>query len=284
MARLPRYILAGQPQHVIQRGNNRQAIFGADGDYGFCLEKLQMAAEKHGCAIHAYVLMTNHVHLLLTPQQADGIGKLMQMLGRYYVQYYNYTYQRTGTLWEGRYKATLIDTEQYFLTCMRYIELNPVRANNMAGHPSEYPWSSYRCNALGEENGLIRPHPEYQRLGKAGRSGRRPIGNCSGRGLWRKRWMKYARPPTKRGRWGTTGLSVRLSNGSSAALLPWPGAETISRIHFASRLESIESDPFDATVIGRQIVMLHQFVKKSEKTPRRELKIAWNRMKEIRDD
>ena len=168
MARLPRYILAGQPQHVIQRGNNRQAIFGADEDYGFCLEKLQMAAEKHGCAIHAYVLMTNHVHLLLTPQQADGIGKLMQMLGRYYVQYYNYTYQRTGTLWEGRYKATLIDTEQYLLTCMRYIELNPVRANNMAGHPSEYPWSSYRCNALGEENGLITPHPEYQRLGKSG--------------------------------------------------------------------------------------------------------------------
>ena len=112
MARLPRYILAGQPQHVIQRGNNRQAIFGADGDYYFCLEKLQMAAEKHGCAIHAYVLMTNHVHLLLTPHQADGIGKLMQMLGRYYVQCYNYTYQRTGTLWEGRYKATLIDTEQ----------------------------------------------------------------------------------------------------------------------------------------------------------------------------
>jgi REP-associated tyrosine transposase len=93
MARLPRYILACQPQHVIQRGNNRQAIFGADGDYCFCLEKLQMAAEKHGCAIHAYVLMTNHVHLLLTPRQADGIGKLMQMLGRYYVQYYNYTYR-----------------------------------------------------------------------------------------------------------------------------------------------------------------------------------------------
>ncbi len=137
MARLPRYILAGQPQHVIQRGNNRQAIFGADGDYRFYLEKLQMAAEKHGCAIHAYVLMTNHVHLLLTPQQEDGIG------------------------------------------------------------------------------------------------------NCSGRGLRRKRWMKYARPPTRRGRWGTTGLSVSLGNGSSAALPPRPGAEIISRMHFANRLESI---------------------------------------------
>ncbi len=88
------------------------------------------------------------------------------MLGRYYVQYYNYSCRRTGTLWEGRYRATLIDTEQYLLTCMRYIELNPVRANNMAGHPSEYPWSSYRCNALGEQNALLTPHPEYQRLGK----------------------------------------------------------------------------------------------------------------------
>jgi len=168
MARLPRYVLARQPQHVIQRGNNRQAIFGADSDYRFFLEKLHAAAEEHGCAIHAYVLMTNHVHLLVTPHQEDGIGKMMQMLGRYYVQYFNYSHRRTGTLWEGRYRATLIDTEQYLLTCMRYIELNPVRANNMAAHPSEYPWSSYRCNALGEQNRLLTPHPEYQRLGKTG--------------------------------------------------------------------------------------------------------------------
>lgn len=166
MARLPRYALAGQPQHVIQRGNNRQAIFTADADYRFLLEKLRSAAEKHGCAIHAYVLMTNHMHLLVTPHEVEGIGKMMQMLGRYYVQYYNYTYRRTGTLWEGRYKATLIDTEQYLLTCMRYIELNPVRAYYMASHPCEYPWSSYRCNALGEDNALLTPHPEYQRLGK----------------------------------------------------------------------------------------------------------------------
>ena len=168
MARLPRYVLAHQPQHVIQRGNNRQAIFSADADYRFFLEKLQAAAEKHGCAVHAYVLMTNHVHLLMTPHQEDGIGKMMQMLGRYYVQYYNYRYRRSGTLWEGRYKATLIDTEQYFLTCMRYIELNPVRANNLASHPSEYPWSSYRSNALGEPDALLTPHPEYGRLGKNG--------------------------------------------------------------------------------------------------------------------
>ncbi len=109
--------------------------------------------------------MTNHVHLLVTPHSGEGIGKMMQMLGRYYVQYFNYCSKRTGTLWEGRYKATVIDTEQYLFTCMRSIELNPVRAQGMAEHPSEYPWSSYRCNALGEADRLVTPHREYKRLG-----------------------------------------------------------------------------------------------------------------------
>ncbi len=166
MPRLPRFVIPGQPQHVIQRGNNREAIFYAEGDYQFYLTKLSEAAEKHGCEVHAYVLMTNHVHLLVTPQQDDSIAKMMQNVGRYYVQYFNHSYERTGTLWEGRYKATLIDTEQYLLTCMRYIELNPVRAINMAGHPSEYPWSSYRFNALGYHDKLLTPHLEYERLGK----------------------------------------------------------------------------------------------------------------------
>jgi len=142
-------------------------IFCADADYQFYLEKLQLACDKHDCKIHAYVLMTNHVHLLITPQEENSLSKAMQMLGRYYVQYYNYTYQRTGTLWEGRYKATLIDSEAYLLTCMRYIELNPVRAN-MVEHPSDYPWSSYLYNALGNANELINPHLEYLRLGKTG--------------------------------------------------------------------------------------------------------------------
>jgi putative transposase len=165
MARLPRFIIPGQPQHVIQRGNNREALFDAEGDYRFYLEKLIAAAEKHHCAVHAYVLMTNHVHLLVTPETEEGIGKMMQMVGRYYVQYFNYCYGRTGTLWEGRYKATLLDSEQYLLTCMRYIELNPVRAD-MVKHPAEYPWSSYRYNALGKEDALVRPHGEYLRLAK----------------------------------------------------------------------------------------------------------------------
>lgn len=165
MARLPRFTIPGQPQHIILRGNNRTETFCAEADYQFYLEKLQLACEKHDCAVHAYVLMTNHVHLLITPHTEQSLSKTMQMLGRYYVQYYNYCYQRTGTLWEGRYKATLIESEAYLLTCMRYIELNPVRAG-MVSHPSEYPWSSYHRNALGKADELIVPHLEYRRLGK----------------------------------------------------------------------------------------------------------------------
>lgn len=163
MARLPRYFVEGQPQHLIQRGNNREPIFAGDDDYPFYLECLQEAAERHGCAIHAYVLMTNHVHLLVTPETEQSLPKTMQSVGRRYVQYFNYTYDRTGTLWEGRYKATLIDSERYLLTCMRYIELNPVRAG-MVNHPADYPWSSYQCNAQGGENLVVTPHLLYRRL------------------------------------------------------------------------------------------------------------------------
>ena len=174
MARLPRFNLPGQPQHVIVRGNNREPIFYADEDYQFYLSKLRQACQKHQCDLHAYVLMTNHVHLLITPGIEQAIGKALQMVGRYYVQYFNYSYNRTGTLWEGRYKATLIDSEVYLLTCHRYIELNPVRAMDDINHPSEYPWSSYRFNALGEEDGLLVPHPEYLRLGKTNSERQQP--------------------------------------------------------------------------------------------------------------
>jgi len=165
MARLPRFIITDQPQHVIVRGNNRTEIFCADADYAFYLEKLKLACDKHGCSLHAYVLMTNHVHLLITPHSEHSLAKTMQMLGRYYVQYYNYCYRRTGTLFEGRYKAALIDSEAYLITCMRYIELNPVRAG-MINEPSDYPWSSYHHNALGQPDNLVIPHPEYLRLGQ----------------------------------------------------------------------------------------------------------------------
>lgn len=165
MARLPRYVLPGQPQHVIQRGNNRSVTFFAEEDYSFYRECLKEACDKHGCAVHAYVLMTNHVHLLLTPDNPSSIAKTMQSVGRRYVQYVNYTYRRTGTLWEGRYKATLIDSEQYLLTCSRYIELNPVRAGIVA-HPGDYPWSSYRAHAQGQSDTLIQNHPLYLALGR----------------------------------------------------------------------------------------------------------------------
>ena len=163
MPRLPRYVLPGQPQHVIQRGNNRCPIFVADEDYGCVRHYLQEACAHHGCHIHAYVFMTNHIHLLLTPDSEDSIAKMMQSIGRRYVQYFNTAYQRTGSLWEGRYKATLIDSEDYLFTCSRYIELNPVRAN-MVSHPGEYRWSSYHANALGKHDSLVQPHHLYLSL------------------------------------------------------------------------------------------------------------------------
>ena len=166
MARLPRFVIPGQPQHVIQRGNNREPIFAQEQDYRFYLEKLTAACDRYHCKVHTYVLMTNHVHLLMTPETEDGIGKVMQSLGRYYVQYFNYCHKRTGTLWEGRYKATLLDSEHYLLTCYRYIELNPVRAE-MVGHPSEYPWSSYAFNAQGLPDLAVSPHALYRRLGQS---------------------------------------------------------------------------------------------------------------------
>ena len=169
MARLPRYVIPGQLQHIIQRGNNRQVIFAAEADYQFFRDALVEAADKHGLAIHAYVWMTNHLHLLATPEGEDSISKVFQSVARRYVQYSNFTYRRSGTLWEGRYRATVVDSERYLLTLMRYIELNPVRAGLVA-HPRDYPWSSYGRNAQGEK-GLnadwLTSHREYQRLARS---------------------------------------------------------------------------------------------------------------------
>ena len=164
MPRKPRFTIPGIPQHVIQRGNNREPCFFAEEDYGRYLNDLQETSIRHGCHIHAHVLMTNHVHLLLTPLQEQSISDMMQALGRRYVYYVNKTYRRTGTLWEGRYKASLIDSDAYLLTCMRYIEMNPVRAA-MVDHPGEYRWSSYATNAQGREKSLVTPHPLYSALG-----------------------------------------------------------------------------------------------------------------------
>ena len=165
MARLGRYFLPDQPLHVIQRGTNRQAIFHEADDYRAYLRWLGAAAEAHGCTIHAYVLMTNHVHLLVTPQAADSLPRLMQGLGRNYVRYINRAYRRTGTLWEGRYRAAPIDSDPYFLSCSLYIELNPVRAK-MVAHPRDYSWSSYRAHAYGKADPLIADHALYRSLGR----------------------------------------------------------------------------------------------------------------------
>ena len=165
MARLPRLNLPGVPQHVIQRGNNREACFFEEQDYKVYLSKLEEYAKKLSVAVHSFVLMTNHVHLLLTPKTANGVSQLMQSLGRYYVGYINHKYKRTGTLWQGRYKSTLVGSDQYLLTVSRYIELNPVRAR-MVAHPAEYPWSSFHRNAMGVPIQLITPHEIYQTLAK----------------------------------------------------------------------------------------------------------------------
>lgn len=165
MPRKPRFFLPDIPVHVVQRGHSREPVFFEDGDYRAYLGWLTEAATRYECAIHAYVLMTNHVHILATPQQQEGVSRMMQYVGRRYVPYINYTYGTSGSIWEGRYKASLVHDEQYLLTCMRYIELNPVRAN-MTNTPGQYRWSSYRANAQGREDKLITPHALYTRLGK----------------------------------------------------------------------------------------------------------------------
>ena len=146
MARLPRLCPIGIPQHIIQRGNNRQVCFASEDDFIAYVHWLTEYAKEFGVKVHAWVLMTNHVHLLATPMTEGGISKMMQALGRRYVRYFNYTYQRTGTLWEGRFKSCVISAEEYFFICQRYIELNPVRAD-MVAHPADYKWSSYRFHA-----------------------------------------------------------------------------------------------------------------------------------------
>jgi len=164
MARLPRLTLPGYPHHVIQRGNNRQAIFATPADYRLLLDLLEENAKKFGVAVHAYVLMSNHFHLLATPQTAEGLPKMMQAVGRSYVRYFNDTQKRSGTLWEGRYKSTLIQTDRYLLACMVYIDLNPVRAG-LVSQPQDYPWSSHLHYRGVRSDRLITPHTLYWELG-----------------------------------------------------------------------------------------------------------------------
>jgi putative transposase len=165
MPRRARVLVAGVPVHVIQRGVNRAACFFADDDYALYLDTLAGIAAAEGIAVHAYVLMTNHVHLLATPQTPGGLSTLMKRLGQRYVQTVNRVYRRTGTLWEGRYRSCLVEAERYLLTCQRYIELNPVRAA-MVALPQDYRWSSYAGNAGVADDPAVTPHHLYLCLGR----------------------------------------------------------------------------------------------------------------------
>ena len=171
MPRRARLTLPGVPLHLIQRGNSRTACFYADEDYALYLHHMQELAPRFGCALHAYVLMTNHVHLLLTPEKVESASLLMKHLGQRYVQYINRTYKRSGTLWEGRFRSCLRQSEEYVLACYRYIDPNPVRAG-MVQQPGEYRWSSHGANALGQQDDLITPHQQYLQIAGGGESRR----------------------------------------------------------------------------------------------------------------
>jgi putative transposase len=164
MPRPPRLDLAGIPQHIVQRGVDRRPCFVLDVHYREYLRHLLDQAQAHGCDVHAYVLMCNHVHLLATPIETGGVGRLMQSLGRRYVGFFNVTMERTGTLWEGRFKSCLVESDAYLLHCYRYIELNPVRAG-ITDDPGGYQWSSYHRNGLGGSDPLVTPHAGYLALG-----------------------------------------------------------------------------------------------------------------------
>jgi putative transposase len=165
MPRIGRWFAPGVPQHIIQRGNNRQAIFFDNEDHRAYQDWLTEIAAEHGLAIHAYVLMTNHVHLLATPEHAESIPRVMQTLGRLYVRRINMAYKRTGSLWEGRYRANVVEDESYLLRLMRYIEMNPVRAR-ITQSPRSYPWSSHAANAYGKDDALVTAHEIYRALGR----------------------------------------------------------------------------------------------------------------------
>lgn len=164
MTRLPRIVLPGQPQLILQRSHRAQVIFRGERDYRFYLDSLRSAALRYGGDVHAYALMADHVHLLITPHAEDSLARILQQVGRSFVRYLNSAYHRSGSLWDGRYKAAIIDSEHYLLACYRYVELDPVRSHCVV-YPGDYPWSSYRAHALGESNPLIADHPLYRALG-----------------------------------------------------------------------------------------------------------------------
>ena len=165
MPRKSRFYLPDVPVHLVQRGHNRRPCFGDEADYRFYLDALQEGLKRYNASLHAYCLMTNHVHWLVTPAREDSLSRIVQHVGRHYVMYFNRRYQRRGTLWDGRHKGSLIDSERYLLACYRYIEMNPVKAG-MVAKPETYPWSSYCHNALGQTSLYVTQHALYRQLGR----------------------------------------------------------------------------------------------------------------------
>ncbi len=164
MARLPRIVIPNQPLHIIHRGNNRQNIFKSEDDMVRIKEDIKHSLSKSNCSLHAYVIMTNHLHLLITPDSKEQLAIFMQSMANRYVRYFNAIHHRTGTIWEGRFKSCLVDSEHYLFTLYKYIEMNPIKAN-MVKDIADYQWSSYQHNALGQTDSLITEHPLYKDLG-----------------------------------------------------------------------------------------------------------------------
>lgn len=210
MPLLARLDIAGIPQHIIQRGVDRQPCFHLASNYWRYLDDLAIASQRHGCAIHAYALMTNHVHLLVTPETQGATGRMMQQLGRRYVKYYNRCRERTGTLWEGRFRSCLVDSDDYLLRCQRYIELNPVRAG-MVESPGAYRWTSYRHHAWGDPDHVVRSHGQYFALGLETQARRKAYVELVQQGVPEKQ-IAELRKYTQQGRaWGNKGFQGRVA-------------------------------------------------------------------------
>jgi putative transposase len=210
MPRFARLDIAGIPQHIVQRGVDRQPCFHLASNYWRYLDDLHIASGRHGCMVHAYVLMTNHVHLLVTPDSEGATSRMMQQLGRRYVRYYNGCRERTGTLWEGRFRSCLVGSDDYLLACQRYIELNPVRAG-LAQSPGAYRWSSYRHHAWGDPDPVVQSHALYFSLGMQAENRRENYVTLVGEAL-PDRQVDELRRYTQQGRaWGNKGFQRRVA-------------------------------------------------------------------------
>ena len=215
MARLPRLTVPSYPHHIIQRGNNRQPTFFAEKDYHVFLDCLREAKRKCHTRLYAYVLMTNHVHLLLEPEQDGDLGRFMQSVRRRYVRYVNATHNRSGTLWEGRFRSAVVSRDEYLIVCTRYIELNPVRAG-MASHPAEYRWSSYRHRALGHPDDLVDDDPWYRAWGAVPKSDDSGIANGLRRRLQKRSGRRSGKLRNRAECWAVRSFRSRLGGGPDA--------------------------------------------------------------------